>query len=146
MAGELGFRGQPVSLSRGQRQPGTAPCDFRGTARRGRPPQPNPAAAPGEPALLLSPAYDPQVNSEEQRRNVAGYLAEVARTVNTLNERQSVFAGRLVGAEARQHPGGGGDFGSRRPNLVPGPGELSRGGAPPWRHCTGASMIHDTAA
>eukprot|EP00969_Alexandrium_andersonii_P145506 6435514-Alexandrium_andersonii.AAC.1 len=63
-------------------------------------PQPGPAAVPRERALLSSPTRDLQIDSEEQDRNVAGYLAEVARAVNTLNERQSAFAGRLVGVEA----------------------------------------------
>eukprot|EP00969_Alexandrium_andersonii_P248395 10975546-Alexandrium_andersonii.AAC.1 len=33
---------------------------------------------------------------------MAGFLADVARAVNTLLERQSAFAGRLVGIEASQ--------------------------------------------
>eukprot|EP00969_Alexandrium_andersonii_P321712 14214661-Alexandrium_andersonii.AAC.1 len=33
---------------------------------------------------------------------MATFLADVARTVNTLQERQAVFAGRLVGVEAFQ--------------------------------------------
>eukprot|EP00969_Alexandrium_andersonii_P190575 8418970-Alexandrium_andersonii.AAC.1 len=54
------------------------------------------------PPLLLSPTYDPQAGTEEQGRGVAGFLAEVARTVNTPLERQSAFAGRLVGIETSQ--------------------------------------------
>eukprot|EP00969_Alexandrium_andersonii_P091704 4047618-Alexandrium_andersonii.AAC.1 len=50
---------------------------------------------PDEPPLPLSPTYDPQAGAEEQGRRVAGFLAEVTRTVNALLERQSAFAGRL---------------------------------------------------
>eukprot|EP00969_Alexandrium_andersonii_P320687 14169497-Alexandrium_andersonii.AAC.1 len=52
---------------------------------------------PEEPPLLLSPTYDPPAGTEEQGRRMAGFLAEVTRTANTLLERQSAFAGRLVG-------------------------------------------------
>eukprot|EP00969_Alexandrium_andersonii_P187801 8297938-Alexandrium_andersonii.AAC.1 len=71
-----------------------------GTARRRRFPGRNPTGQhplPEEPPLLLSPTYDPQSNPEEQGRRVAGFLADVTRAVNTLLERQSAFAGRLVG-------------------------------------------------
>eukprot|EP00969_Alexandrium_andersonii_P200551 8859828-Alexandrium_andersonii.AAC.1 len=54
------------------------------------------------PPLLLSPTYDPQSSQEEQGRQVAGFLAEVTRTINALTERQSAFVGRLVGLEAAQ--------------------------------------------
>eukprot|EP00969_Alexandrium_andersonii_P117825 5211794-Alexandrium_andersonii.AAC.1 len=60
------------------------------------------ALLPDEPPLLLRPTYDLQSGPEEQGRRVAGFLADVARAVNTLLERQSVFAGRLVGVEASQ--------------------------------------------
>eukprot|EP00969_Alexandrium_andersonii_P209137 9235984-Alexandrium_andersonii.AAC.1 len=36
------------------------------------------------------------------RTSLAGFLADVARAVTTLLERQSAFAGRLVGVEASQ--------------------------------------------
>eukprot|EP00969_Alexandrium_andersonii_P355252 15443968-Alexandrium_andersonii.AAC.1 len=45
--------------------------------------------APREPALLQSPTYDLQSSAEEQSRSVAAHLAKVARTVNTLQGRQS---------------------------------------------------------
>eukprot|EP00969_Alexandrium_andersonii_P110112 4858211-Alexandrium_andersonii.AAC.1 len=52
--------------------------------------------------MLLSLTYDPQSGPEEQSRRAAGFLADITRAVNTLLERQSAFAGRLVGVDTSQ--------------------------------------------